>query len=69
MGTLGKWVKEQRGAARVINARPTLDVLELGGRLVAIMADRPEDRRVLEGIFGPRDLSELIETANSAVPK
>ncbi len=31
-------LKEQRGAARVISARATLDVLDLGTRLVAVSA-------------------------------
>jgi hypothetical protein len=31
---LGKWLKEQRGAARAINTRPTLEVLEAGAKVL-----------------------------------
>lgn len=64
--SLGKWAKEQRGAAKVINARPTLDVLELGGRLVALLAEGEAVRSTLEGILGVRELAEMVDSANAS---
>ena len=58
--TLAKWVKEQRGAARVISARPTLEVLEAGTKLVVMIAENEDDRKKLEGVFGAKELGELI---------
>lgn len=64
--SLGKWSREQRGAAKVISARPTLDVLEQGTRLIALLADNnPDDRLKLEAIFGAKELGELSRSLSS----
>ena len=67
--TLGKWVKEQRGAAKVINVRATLDVLDLGSRLMVQLAENEADRQKLATIFGAKELSDLIDSANSSAIK
>lgn len=41
VSTLGKWLKEQRGAARVISARATLEVLDVATRLIAVSPCSP----------------------------
>jgi hypothetical protein len=60
--TLGKWVKEQRVAARVIAARPTLDVLESGTKILVFLSENEIDRKNLEAVLGAKELGEIVNT-------
>lgn len=57
---LGKWLKEQRGAARAISTKPTLEVLEAGARLVTFLAEDEGGRKRLETLLGAKELAELM---------
>ncbi len=60
--TLGKWVKEQRVAARVISTRPTLDVLESGSKILMFLSENEGDRARLEAVFGAKEFAEITTT-------
>ncbi len=58
--TLGKWVREQRVAARVISARPTLDVLESGTKILVFLSENENDKKNLEAVLGVKELGEIL---------
>ncbi len=57
---LAKWLKEQRGAAKAINTKPTLEVLEAASRLIACVSEDEGGKKRLEGLLGAKDLADLL---------